>query len=170
MLAVYSFWVLLHKDGPLTVGEIVFACYVLGAALREIREATRGWVVYLQDRWNVLDVLSLVMLVGGFCVRFTDSGSPWGRALYALSAPLVYLRVLFYAQYLPFLGSMVEVIFGMAMVLVRFALILLVVILGFAMALFSLLRDADNSTFNFGDIMLLLFKTLLGDVEAFEVF
>ena len=29
MLAVYSFWVLLHKDGPLTVGEIVFACYVL---------------------------------------------------------------------------------------------------------------------------------------------
>ncbi|CAN0466669.1 unnamed protein product, partial [Ascophyllum nodosum] len=58
----------------------------------------------------------------------------------------------------------------MAMVLVRFALILLVVILGFAMALFSLLRDADNSTFNFGDIMLLLFKTLLGDVEAFEVF
>ena len=58
----------------------------------------------------------------------------------------------------------------MAMVLVRFALILLVVILGFAMALFSLLRDADNSTFNFGDILLLLFKTLLGDVEAFEEF
>ncbi|CAN0446656.1 unnamed protein product, partial [Ascophyllum nodosum] len=58
----------------------------------------------------------------------------------------------------------------MALVLVRFALILLVVILGFAMALFSLLRDADNSTFNFGDILLLLFKTLLGDVEAFEEF
>ena len=58
----------------------------------------------------------------------------------------------------------------MAMVLVRFALILLVVILGFAMALFSLLRDADNFTFHFGDIMLLLFKTLLGDVEAFEEF
>ncbi|CAN0372525.1 unnamed protein product, partial [Ascophyllum nodosum] len=56
------------------------------------------------------------------------------------------------------------------MVLVRFALILLVVILGFAMALFSLLRDADNFNFNFGDILLLLFKTLLGDVEAFEEF
>ena len=83
--------------------------HVKGAALREMGEATRGWVVYLQDRWNVLDVLSLVMLAGGFFFRLVDSGSPWGRALYALSAPLVFLRVLFYAQYLPFLGSMVEV-------------------------------------------------------------
>ena len=29
MLAVYSAWVLLHKDGALTVGESIFACYVL---------------------------------------------------------------------------------------------------------------------------------------------
>ena len=56
----------------------------------------------------------------------------------------------------------------MVMVLVRFAVILIVVIMGFTMALFSLLWDADN--INFGDIILLLFKTLLGDVEAFEVF
>ena len=69
----------------------------------------RDFVVYLQDRWNVLDVLSLVILAGGFSVRLIDSGSLWGRGLYALGAPLVFLRVLFYAQYLPFLGSMVEV-------------------------------------------------------------
>ena len=69
----------------------------------------RDFVFYLQDRWNVLDVLALVILAGGFFVRLIDSGSLWGRGLYALSAPLVFLRVLFYAQYLPFLGSMVEV-------------------------------------------------------------
>ena len=56
----------------------------------------------------------------------------------------------------------------MAIVLLQFVVILLVVILGFAMALYPLLRDAD--TFTFGDILLLLFKTLLGDVEAFEEF
>ena len=56
----------------------------------------------------------------------------------------------------------------MAMVLVRFALILLVVIMGFAMALFSLLRDAE--TLIFADILLVLFKTLLGDVDAFDDF
>ena len=58
----------------------------------------------------------------------------------------------------------------MAMVLVRVALILLVVIMGFAMALFSLLRDAETLNFNFADILLLLFKTLLGDVDAFDDF
>ena len=85
------------------------SAYFKGAAIREISEGRRDWVAYWQDRWNVLDVLSLVMLAGGLFSRFLDSGCPWGRALYALSAPLVYLRVLFYAQYLPFLGSMVEV-------------------------------------------------------------
>ena len=66
------------------------------------------------------------------------------------------------------LTSLLQVIFGMVVVLVWFALILFVVIMGFAMALFSRLRDAD--TFNFEDILLLLFKTLLSDVEAFEEF
>ena len=69
----------------------------------------RGGGVYLQDRWNVLDVLSLVILGAGFFYRLADSGGPWGRALYALSAPLVFSRLLFYAQFLPFQGSMVEV-------------------------------------------------------------
>ena len=70
---------------------------------------TRDVIVYLEDRWNVLDVLSIMILAGGFVVRCTDSGSPWGRALYALVAPLIFLRVLFFAQYLLFLGPMVEV-------------------------------------------------------------
>lgn len=69
----------------------------------------RDFVAYLQDRWNVLDVLALGILAAGFSFRLVDSGSPWGRALYALSAPLVFSRALFYAQYLPFQGSMVEV-------------------------------------------------------------
>ena len=56
----------------------------------------------------------------------------------------------------------------MTIVLLRFVVILLVVILGFAMALFPLLRDAG--TFTFPEILLLLFKTLLGDVEAFDEF
>ena len=64
------------------------------------------------------------------------------------------------------LTSLLQVKFGMVVVLVWFALILFVVIMGFAMALFSRLRDAD--TFNFEDILLLLFKTLLSDVEAFH--
>ena len=41
MLAVYSFWVLLHKDGPLTVGEIVFAFYVLVSMTEQLCKSLR---------------------------------------------------------------------------------------------------------------------------------
>ena len=56
----------------------------------------------------------------------------------------------------------------MGMVLLQFAVVLLVVMMGFAMALYPLLRDDNSSTFD--AILLFLFKTLLGDVEAFEAF
>ena len=36
MLAAYSVWVLLHEDGPLTVGEIIFACYVLVSMVHQL--------------------------------------------------------------------------------------------------------------------------------------
>ena len=56
----------------------------------------------------------------------------------------------------------------MGMVLLQFAVVLLVVMMGFAMALYPLLQDTDSFTFD--AVLLLLFKTLLGDVEAFEEF
>ena len=78
-------------------------------ALREVGEMVGDIEAYFQDRWNILDVLGLAVLLGGFIVRSTESESPWGRALYALSAPLVFSRILFFAQILPFQGPMIQV-------------------------------------------------------------
>ena len=64
---------------------------------------------YRQDPWNFFDALALVMLAGGFFWRLANSGSPWGRALYALSAPLVFPRILFFVQILQFQGPMIQV-------------------------------------------------------------
>ena len=75
----------------------------------EVAEIKRNLSIYLQDPWNFFDALALVMLAGGFFVRLTDGGSPWGRALYALSAPLVFSRILFFVQILQFQGPMIQV-------------------------------------------------------------
>ena len=56
----------------------------------------------------------------------------------------------------------------MVIVIAQFGVVLLIIMAGFAMSLFPLLRSAGNFTFD--DTLLLLFKTLLGDVEAFEEF
>ena len=69
----------------------------------------RNFEEYLLDRWNVLDVSALSLCLAAFVVRAVDYDSPWGRSLYALAAPLLYWRVLFYAQLLPFQGAMIQV-------------------------------------------------------------
>ena len=75
----------------------------------EAAEIKRNLNIYLQDPWNFFDALALVMLAGGFFVRLADGGSSWGRALYALSAPLVFSRILFFMQILQFQGPMIQV-------------------------------------------------------------
>ena len=72
-------------------------------------EVRRELSEYLEDGWNILDVLGLLVSLGGFFVRCFDPGSAWGRSLYALSAPLLVSRILFFAQILPFQGPMVQV-------------------------------------------------------------
>lgn len=63
---------------------------------------------YIQDKWNILDALALIFLFIGMVIRWDDSTNSWGPAFYALSAPLVISRVLFFAQVLPFQGPMIE--------------------------------------------------------------
>lgn len=64
---------------------------------------------YLQDKWNWLECISLSLLAGGLFIRIDDSDVYQGRALFALSAPLVFSRVLFYGQVLQRQGVVIQV-------------------------------------------------------------
>lgn len=57
----------------------------------------------------MVDLLALALLSIGLMSRIMSSESSYGRALYALSTPLVVSRILFFAQLLPFQGPMVQV-------------------------------------------------------------
>lgn len=96
---------LLKPPFPLQLNS--FAIRKAGA-LRELREMANDTEAYFEDDWNIMDVLGLVVLLAGFVFRSSDSTSPWGRALYALSAPLVFSRALFFAQVLQFQGPMIQ--------------------------------------------------------------
>lgn len=75
----------------------------------ELRELWNDADAYLRNRWNVLDVLGLVLSGSGFAVRSIDNEEPWGRALYALAAPFLFSRILFFGQILHFQGPMIQV-------------------------------------------------------------
>ena len=78
------------------------------AALAEGREITRDINVYSRDVWNFLDITVLLVVFGGFLVRVFDASSPWGRGLYALGTPLLFFRVLYFAEMLRFQGPIVQ--------------------------------------------------------------
>ena len=81
-----------------------------GAIVRELGEIVQDPFKYVQDKWNVLDVASLCLMFMGLCYRaFGDADSNASISLYALSTPLAFSRVLFYAQLLPSQGPMIQV-------------------------------------------------------------
>ena len=63
----------------------------------------------MRDHWNLLDVLALAFCLAAFLVRVFYPSNHWGRALYSFGAPLLLFRALFFAQFLPAQGPMIEV-------------------------------------------------------------
>lgn len=82
---------------------------IQGAILIEAQELWDGREEYMKDHWNALDVTALAFCAAGFIARVSHPDSLWGRALYAAGAPLLLFRVLFFAQFLPAQGPMIEV-------------------------------------------------------------
>lgn len=81
-----------------------------GGILTEFREILEDPWEYMQDQWNLLDVTSLTLLLGGAIQRmYGQVDDESSRALYALSAPLAFARILFFAQILPSQGPMIQV-------------------------------------------------------------
>lgn len=67
-----------------------------------------GFVEFWRDKWNWLESLSLLLLAGGLTIRILNSDVHQGRALFALSAPLVFSRVLFFGQFLKRQGLVIQ--------------------------------------------------------------
>lgn len=78
--------------------------------MSELLDVAENAREYFLDRWNVLDVGCLCLMFFGLCVRaFDPADSILARSMYALSAPLAFTRILFFAQILPSQGPMIQV-------------------------------------------------------------
>eukprot|EP00752_Nemacystus_decipiens_P011600 g10301.t1 len=135
-------------------------------AITEVRELRRDFTLFIADHWNPIDFLGVGLVASGVVVRLADRTSPWGQTLYALSVPLLFSRVLFFAQILRFQGPIIQVIFSMISELAKFGIIIVIIMFGFAMSFYALFRDVDT----FGHTFLTLFKGMLGEVGFFDEF
>ena len=82
-----------------------------GAIKTEVKEIVAAPWEYARDKWNVLDVTSLLLMFISLCYGYIRGiHSIEARTMYALSAPLAVSRTLFFAQILPSQGPMIQVI------------------------------------------------------------
>ncbi|CAM9832984.1 unnamed protein product, partial [Ectocarpus sp. 12 AP-2014] len=158
----------LFEKGPLTVEEMAFATYVVAAIMLEATEMWKLLAEYLLDHWKAPHFLALVVALAAFLARAIDSDSSWGRGLYAMGSPLMYWRLLCYAQILPSQGSTIRVLYVMASELGQFFVVMGVVILGFAMSFFALFRDVNRETLR--GALLDAFQAMLGEAGLFNDF
>eukprot|EP00903_Cladosiphon_okamuranus_P021895 g20127.t2 len=105
---------------------------------------------YFLDKWNVLDVLTVVFVFVTFVFRLIELTSGEDIHLFvaqfflASTAPLLSSRVLFLSQIGRALGPMTQVIFSMLRQLGLFSLVLTLVMIGFA-ATFNALYGEDHT-------------------------
>ncbi|CAM9575982.1 unnamed protein product, partial [Laminaria digitata] len=138
--------------------------------------------------WNILDTAAIAFIMVAFFFRLLAFGlhqdpdllaSTYAffvaRLFLAMVAPLLFARVLSLAQVEKYLGPMTQIIWAMLFHLARFSLFMLVVMVSFALAFFSLYGscegDLSSAYGSMGQSLLAMFTAMLGgEYPDFDVF
>ncbi|CAM9508523.1 unnamed protein product [Scytosiphon promiscuus] len=165
MLFLYTVVVLEDDDGQLSKTEIFLTFHVMAEIVSNLLQMWANFFEYFQNKWNWLECLSLSLLAGGLFIRVDDSDVYQGRALFALSAPLVFSRVLFFGQVLQRQGVVIQMMAIMFGEMFHFGLVLGTIMMGFTVSFFAIFGEYES----YGGVWLSVFKAMLGEVNAFDV-
>ncbi|CAM9546666.1 unnamed protein product [Choristocarpus tenellus] len=196
--ALFSVTVVVQGDfGTLGPFEFCWGIYIFGAVWTEIHEyqGAGSLKVHLNNPWNFLDFVMLGILLLAFllrsfvflCIHSSVVGWEcsyatsieeqigmwnvvfWAKYLHALSAPLVFGRTLFVTNMHSVWGPLVHATFQMMGNLLRFGMIMVIILLGFAVSFHGLFGENVYSYSTFRGTCLTLFSSMLGDFD-FQVF
>eukprot|EP00903_Cladosiphon_okamuranus_P011809 g11097.t1 len=142
-----------HHRG-VTLAEIVLKFYILA-------ELVQG---FIQREWDWLDMSAIFLLASATIANLFQKSGSVGRALFAVSAPLLFARLLFFGKIFKRQGVVIQAIGIMLDELAHFGLVLGVVMMGFSLGFFVLFVDE----LNYGDTWLDVFKAMLGEADVFE--
>ncbi|CAM9495479.1 unnamed protein product, partial [Sphacelaria rigidula] len=153
MVALFCFVVKLDSPTYIPGQEYAFYAYMLGTMVNELGEAR-----YLRklrgqsELWNVVEAILLGLICAAFTARILalvndslrESAFFLAQLFLAVAAPLLFSRVLFLAQIDENLGLMVQVLFRMVKEVLKFGVVIGVVLLGFAMAMYALFGEEEE--------------------------
>eukprot|EP00953_Heterococcus_sp_UTEX-ZZ885_P012315 7061-Heterococcus_DN1.PRE.1 len=141
-----------------------------------------GFAQWANDIWNIMDVASFGMIYNGIGLQIavvvkraapTDAVYKAANIINALTALLLWMKLLHYMRPYPTTGPLVTMIFKILVKIRPFMLVLTVVVLGFATAFYAVLDEVQksaviNSDYKYNTVSTALrtsFAYLLGDYE-----
>jgi len=129
---------------------------------------TSAFAVHFSDLWNVIDIFAFTaQIVTDIYVLFFPAHTIYFVSWAAVAILLLFLKGFFYARAFPVFGPFVRMIQRTMSGMRNFLLVMLIFVLGFALAFNVLLRDVDGFT-NLQDAFLSTLLMIYGDYSVLE--
>eukprot|EP00752_Nemacystus_decipiens_P004796 g4364.t1 len=154
VLTLYTTVALQDHQLGVTLVEIILKFHIMA-------ELVQGFV---KKEWDSLDMSAIFLLAAATTANLVQRSGTVGRAFFAVSAPLLFARLLFFGKIFKRQGVVIQAIGIMLDELAHFGLVLGVIMMGFTLAFFVLFVDE----LTYGDTWLYVFKAMLGETDVFE--
>ncbi|XP_021362499.1 transient receptor potential cation channel subfamily M member 2-like isoform X2 [Mizuhopecten yessoensis] len=160
-LGLFSYVLLIKMSKDVSIQEIILMVWVFSIFAEEIRQSLKSVMTsasktfqtklqsYITDKWNVLDVVTIFFFVCGTILRFLpyDSTLEAARVILALNLITFFFRILHIFSVHKELGPKLVMIARMFFDLLYFVIILMVFVVAYGIAAYSILYPKSEFTF-----------------------
>ncbi|XP_053322585.1 transient receptor potential cation channel subfamily M member 3 isoform X3 [Spea bombifrons] len=178
-LMLFNYIVLVKMDRWPSTQEWIVISYIFTLGIEKMREILMSepgkllqkFKVWLQEYWNVTDLISILLFSIGMVFRLQEQPfSSYGRVIYCVNIIYWYIRLLDIFGVNKYLGPYVMMIGKMMIDMMYFVIIMLVVLMSFGVARQAILFPSEQPSWKLAkNIFYMPYWMIYGEVFADQI-
>ncbi|XP_018411156.1 PREDICTED: transient receptor potential cation channel subfamily M member 3 isoform X1 [Nanorana parkeri] len=178
-LMLFNYIVLVKMDRWPSTQEWIVISYIFTLGIEKVREILMSepgkllqkFKVWLQEYWNVTDLISILLFSIGMVFRLQEQPySSYGRVIYCVNIIYWYIRLLDIFGVNKYLGPYVMMIGKMMIDMMYFVIIMLVVLMSFGVARQAILFPSEEASWKLAkNIFYMPYWMIYGEVFADQI-
>ncbi|XP_069481898.1 transient receptor potential cation channel subfamily M member 3 isoform X3 [Ambystoma mexicanum] len=178
-LMLFNYIVLVKMDRWPSMQEWIVISYIFTLGIEKMREILMSEPgkllqkvkVWLQEYWNVTDLVSIILFAFGMVLRLQEQPlSSYGRVVYCVNIIYWYIRLLDIFGVNKYLGPYVMMIGKMMIDMMYFVIIMLVILMSFGVARQSILFPNEEPSWKLAkNIFYMPYWMIYGEVFADQI-
>ncbi|XP_044143222.1 transient receptor potential cation channel subfamily M member 3 [Bufo gargarizans] len=178
-LMLFNYIVLVKMDRWPSTQEWIVISYIFTLGIEKVREILMSepgkllqkFKVWLQEYWNVTDLISILLFSIGMILRLQEQPfSSYGRVIYCVNIIYWYIRLLDIFGVNKYLGPYVMMIGKMMIDMMYFVIIMLVVLMSFGVARQAILFPSEEPSWTLAkNIFYMPYWMIYGEVFADQI-